>query len=270
MNRQLFRVGSQMGRVVIQNAPTILAIASGIGVVTTAVVGVKTGIKASRVLEELEYTSPEPPTTKDKIKAVAPKSIPLILSGSATIFCIFAARKMHLQRQAAVAAALVAANNRFEEYRGQVLKEVGKEKENRLMNNAAQERINKNPPSNNGENGMNLIRTRFGDILFMDSFSGRYFLSSYEAVNKAIIQVTKIAQRDMWANLNDFYDALEIPQTDGGEMLGWNILDISESTLDPVVSIVTNRTCKTPTPEQLPCTVIDYEVEPIVNYNKMF
>lgn len=264
MKLQLLQAGNQLGRVVMQNAPAILTVTAGVGVVATAALGIRTGVKANRALEELEYTAETAPTIKDKAKVVAPKAIPVILVGGATIFCMFAAQRMNLQRQAALAAALVAANSKFEGYREQVTKELGPNKEEKIMTQMDQEKINKKPPL---ESGMNLIRTRFGDVLFMDSFTGRYFLSSYEAVNRAAIELTKIAQRDMSASLNDFYNALEIPPTDSGDLLGWNIADVFDESLDAIIPVTTNRVCKTPTPEELPCVVIDYDIEPLIDYD---
>ena len=226
----------------------------------------RSAVKASRVLEELEYRSVEPPTKMMKFKAAAPYFISPTITAAATIACILGAHKIHLQREAALAAAYTLMDSRYKEYRDQVLSEIGEKKENRLHDQAAQKRVNETYP----ENGLNIIRTKYGDVLFMDSFTGRYFYSSYEHVERCKLDLTALAQKEMCASLNDFYDLLEIPAVDGGKMLGWNLMDIQDDTYKPVIPIVTNRTCKTPTPEQLPCTIIDYEIEPLLDFDKCF
>lgn len=265
MKRQLLMSSRQLGRLAIENGPTILTVCASIGVIATAVCTGKAVLKADKALERLEYTADTPPTKKEKVKTALPHYIPPFLVGAATITCIVGAHKMHLSKQAAAAAAYALMESRYSDYREKIIEELGEKKEEKIHDQIAQETVLKNPP---GENGLNVIRTRFGDILFMDSFSGRYFYSSYEAVEKAKIRITQIAQSEICVSLNDFYQALEIPQTEGGSMLGWNISDISDQTFENVVPIITNRVVKTPTPEELPCVVIDYLIEPIVDFDR--
>ena len=266
MKTQILLVGQKVGQFTINNAPTILTIAAGVGVVTTAITSGRAAVKASRVLEQLEYESKEKPTMGMKIKVAAPYFISPVLTSAATIACILGAHKIHLQREAAIAAAYTLLDKRYQDYKEQVINEIGEKKENRLHDQAAQKVVNETY----SENGLNVIRTRFGDVLFMDSFSGRYFYSSYEQIERAKIEINKIVQRDMSVSLNEFYEALEIPPIDGGKLLGWNLCKVEDETFKPVIPIITNRTCKTPTPEQLPCTTVDYELEPIIDYDRCF
>ena len=266
MKQQIIMVSQRIGQFTIQNSPTILTVAAGFGVIATGVSAGRAAVKASRILEELEYKSVEKPTKRQKIKAAAPYFISPTVSAAATITCILCAHKIHLQREAALAAAYTLMDSKYKDYRDQVLSEIGEKKENRLQDQAAQKRVN----DTYSENGLNIIRTKYGDILFMDSFTGRYFYSSYEHVERAKLDLTALAQKEMSASLNDFYYLLEIPEVEGGKLLGWNICDIQDDTGSPVIPIVTNRTCKTPTPEQLPCTIIDYEIEPLIDFDKCF
>ncbi len=266
MKEAIVLASQKIGQFTINNAPTILTISAGVGVVTTAITSGRAAVKASRVLEELEYKSETKPTTMDKVKAAGPIFIAPTISGAATIFCILWAHKIHLQREAAIAAAYAMMDSRYREYRDKVISEIGEKKENRLHDEVAQDKVNKTYP----QNGLNIIRTPYGDVLFMDSFTGRYFYSSYEQIERAKIAIAGIAQREMSVSLNDFYSALEIPTVGVGKILGWDICDVEDKTFTPVIPIVTNRTCKTPTPEQLPCTIIDYDIEPIINYNRAF
>ena len=266
MKAQITLVCQKVGQFTIRNGPTILTISASVGVVTTAITSAKAGTKAAGVLEELEYSSKQKPTMVDKAKKVVPYAIPPTICCAATIACIIGAHKMHIHREAALAAAYTILDNRYKKYREQVISEIGEKKENRLKDQAAQQRVN----DTYCESGLNIIQTRFGDILFMDSFSGRYFRSSYEQIERAKIAIASIAQKEISVSLNDFYDALEIPLIEGGKILGWNICDVADETFSNVIPIVTNRTCLTPTPEKLPCTIVDYEIEPIVDFDRCF
>lgn len=266
MKNEIMLVSRKIGQFTMNNAPTILTITASVGVVVTAMTTGKAAVKASRVLEELEYSSPEKPTMVMKAKKAAPYFIMPAFTATATILCIVGAHRIHIQREAAIAAAYTLMDSKYKEYKDKVISEIGEKKENRLHDEIAQDKITETYP----QNGLNVIQTKYGNVLFMDSFSGRYFYSSYEHVEKAKIELTKIAQRDMSVSLNEFYNFLEIPSIDGGKLLGWNLCKIEDDTFKPIIPIVTNRTCKTPTPEQLPCTIIDYEIEPIIDYDKCF
>lgn len=266
MKRQMIRVTRDLGRFAINHGPEILTVCGGAGVILTAVTTGKATLKAAKLLEEMEYTSDHQPTTGEKAKAVIPRYIPPFILCAGTMFCIFGAHKMHIQKQVALAAAYALADGRLREYKDHVVDEIGAKKAEAIEDKIAQEKILKNPPS---RDGLNVIRTRNGDVLFMDSFTSRYFYSSYEAVERAKAKVTSMAQTYMSASLNDFYEALEIPPAGGGELLGWNINSIDDNIGHPAIPIVTNRTCKTPTPEELPCTIIDYDIEPMIDYDKL-
>ena len=265
MKTQMALVCHKVGQFTIQNGPTILTISASVGVVTTALTSARAGMKCARVLEELEYSSEKKPTKKEKAKKIAPHAITPVLCGAATIACIIGAHKMHIHREAAIAAAYTILDNRYKKYRDEVISEIGEKKENRLKDQAAQKAVNETY-----ENGLNVIRTGYGDILFMDNFSGRYFYSSYEHIERAKLKISELAMNNMSVSVNELYDALEIPPVGGGEFMGWNIMQVNDEGLGNVIPIVANRTCLTPTPEKLPCTVIDYDLEPIVDFNRCF
>lgn len=266
MKEQIALVCRNVGNFTIRNGPTILTISASVGVVATAWTSAKAGVKCAQKLEELEYSSKQKPTMVDKAKKVAPNAVVPALCGAATIACIIGAHKMHIQREAAIAAAYTILEGRLKKYQEQVISEIGEKKEKRLNDQAAQKIVDETY----SQNGLNVIQTRHGNILFMDSFSGRYFYSSYEHIERAKIALAAMAQKELCVCLNDFYDFLEIPGIEGGKILGWNICDVSDQTFDNVIPIVTNRTCLTPTPEQLPCTIVDYEIEPIIDFDRCF
>lgn len=265
MKAQLALVCQKVGHFTIQNGPTILTISASVGVVTTAWTAGRTGMKCARVLEELEYSSDHKPTMVEKAKKVAPHAIAPALCGAATIACIIGAHKMHIHREAALAAAYTILDSRYKKYKDEVISEIGEKKENRLKDQAAQKTVNETY-----NEGLNIIRTGYGDILFMDSWSGRYFYSSYEHIERAKLKISELAMNNMSVSVNELYDALEIPPIGGGEFMGWNIMQVNDEGLGNVIPIVANRTCLTPTPEKLPATIIDYDLEPIIDFNRCF
>ena len=255
--------GRMVGKLAIEHAPTILTFSAVGGVGMTAWLSARSSIRVQDICLELEYTSDHKPTRKEKIKASWRELIPPVVMGGATIACIIFAHRIHLQRQAAIAAAYSVLSDKYHEYRQEVINEIGDKKENRIQDTIAQNKVN------NTYTGLNIIQTRFGNVLFVDAWSGRYFYSSYDAVKTAALTITDIAQRDMCASLNEFYTALEIPQTEHCDLIGWNIAQVSDKSMTPIIPINTDRVVKTPTPEALPAVLVDYEVEPILNFDRM-
>lgn len=258
MLTSILKASKLVGRFVIQNSPTILTIAGCCGVGATAVYSGKAAIKASKKLEELEYESDRKPTMVEKAKCVAPDVAPAVIMGATTIACILFAHRIHIQRNAAIMAAYTMVNEKYKDYKDEVIKELGPKKEDRMHDKAAQTMVNRELTE---EKVANAYRTRFGDVLFVDNF-GIVFYSSYEAVERARLKITDIAQKDcydMRATLNDFYEALEIPTTDFGKRLVWKLPEIQDETFQTTIPIFTERVCKAPGTEGIPAVCIDYD-----------
>lgn len=257
MLTSILNASKLVGRFVIQNSPTILTIAGCCGVGATAVYSGKAAIKVSKKLEELEYESDNKPTMVEKAKCVAPDVAPAVIMGATTIACILFAHRIHIQRNAAIMAAYTMVNEKYKDYKEEIVKELGPKKEDRMHDKAAQTMVNRELTE---EKIANAYRTRFGNILFVDGF-GRVFYSSYEAVERARLTITDIAQKDYTntATLNEFYTALEIPEIEFGDNLVWQLPGIQDDTFKSSIPIFTERVCKAPGTDGVPAVYIDYD-----------
>lgn len=264
MKNQIVSAANAATKFTSRNAGTILTVVSIVGVCTTAWKTGEASVKAARVIEEMNYTSEEPPTKKEIVKAVAPFYIEPAIAAGVTITSIIFTRKIYLRRQAALAAAYSIADARYKEYREKVTESLGEKKEKKLREEIAEKKVSESPPDTSG---LNIIHTGEGDVLFCDSYTMRYFYSSYEAVERARLELSAMVQDDNYASLNELYSALKIPQTTLGDLLGWNIWMLGANGDKKTLPLYTGNTIQTPTPEQLPCTVIDYELEPVFFYD---
>ena len=72
-----------------------------------------------------------------------------------------------------------------------------------------------------------VIRTGDGDDLFYDSFSGRWFYSSKDAIKKHFTYVVgKLAcEHCDWCTMNDFYYEMHIPMIDAGNVVQFLVGD---------------------------------------------
>ena len=105
--------------------------------------------------------------------------------------------------------------------------------------------------------------TEGGKQLFYDDFSGRYFRSTIEDVQRAEYYLNRdLAMRD-YAYLNEFYELLNIDPIDSGWTLGWS----SGACLDMYWQNWIDFNHKKVTMDDgLECCIITMFQEPIANF----
>ena len=192
-----------------RNAPTILTSIGGVGVVTTAVMAAKATPKAMTLLQQAEEEKGEKLTKLEKVNVAGPVYIPTALMGAATIACIFGANSLNKRNQAALTSAYAMVSNSYQEYKKKVEELYGKDGEEQVVKEIAKDKYDENDIHGEGE-------------LFYDEFSGRFFYSTVEAVQRAEYQINRDLVMQDWATINDFYGYLKIPGVDGGDIIGWS------------------------------------------------
>lgn len=243
----------RVSKLTADNTPTILSALAITGTLTTAYLTGKATFKAAEIIADeaekrLLYELEENRTfsTKDKIKLVWPQYIPAAGMAVTTVGCIVFANTINTKRLAAVAAAYSISEKRFTEYKDKVLEKMGMNKERAARDELAQERVNANPPSNNPT-----IIMGGGDVLFMDSMSGRYFMSDMETIRKAMNDINQRMMHEMYASLSEFYSEIGLANTKFSDEVGWTVenpLDLHFST-----TLADNNR---------PCIVIDFHTSP--------
>lgn len=238
---------------VVDNSPMILTGMAVAGVVTAAVLAAKASPRAVRDIQHAESERVEPLTTVEKVTLTYHYFIPAAVAGSLTIGAIIMAQSINSRRQAAFISAYTIAESRFRDYQQKVVDKMGEAKEQEVRDDIAQDYVNANPINNS-----TLIVNDTDTQAFLDTMSGRHFLSSVEKVRKAENKLNYQLNNDAYASLNDFYDALGVPHISMGEELGWKsgrMVDVRLSTvLDNDRAVIT----------------IDFSVEPIGDYYRGF
>ena len=252
----MIRLASLAGaarKLVVDNAPTILTAMAVVGVGTTAVMAVKATPRALKIIEVAQSKNGDILLTpQEKLRLIAPCYVPASVVGIGTMACIIGANSVHLKRQAALISAYSVIENRFQDYQTKVTEAMGKNKEQKVRDELAQDQVDKNPVSSS-----QVIITGNGNVLCMDSLTDRYFESTYEKIKRAENELNFKLRDDMYASLNDFYEMLGIKRTGMGDELGWK----NEKMLEVRISTTT-------TDDMRPCLVLEYSVEPIRDYYK--
>lgn len=215
MNQRIYQIKRSIER----ESPAILTAFAVSGVITTTVLAVRATPKAMKLLNQEAYKMKcqvEEIATSEIIKIAWKPYIPAFITGSLTIVCILGSHSIHAKRNAAIAGLYSIATGALQEYQSKVVETLGEKKEQRLRDEIAQDRLDKNP-INDGVIFAN------GDVLFYDSLSGRYFKSSMEKVRSAINTFNYELLTEMYKPVNDFYYMLGLEDVESGRSQGWNI-----------------------------------------------
>ena len=210
-------------KLIINNSPTILTAIGVTGTLTTAYFTGTASFKAAEVIRQARIDgdiSTDPhlePDFKGDFKEVWKLYIPAAGTAILTIACIVCANRIGTRRAAAMATAYAISEKAFTEYKEKVVEKLGDTKEQRLRDELAQERIDRNPVGDR-----EVIIAGSGQVLCFDEFTSRYFTSSMEELKKAQNEVNYKMLHDTFASLTDFYDEIGLAKTTYSDQVGWN------------------------------------------------
>jgi Family of unknown function (DUF6353) len=224
-----------------QNSPEILAGLSIGGVLSTAYLAARGGMKAG----ELLYIEQTDRNWKEDAKRVWRFYIPAGISGVATIGCIIGSHKVNGNRLAAAVAAYSISEKAFQEYKEKVVEELGKGKEEKIRDEIAQEKVNIHP------NSREVIVGSFGHVLCCELFTMRYFRSDMETLRKAQNDINARIIHSLYVTMDEFYDMIGLSGTSLSSQLGWDSDKMMELEFSTVLA-----------DNNEPCLAFDY------NYNK--
>ena len=258
----LSKVAKNMQHTLGKYSPQILTGIGVAGMITTVVLAVKATPKALELIEDKkEELDTDKLTAVDTVKTAWKPYIPAAITGVLSTICIIGGNAVGTRRTAALAAAYKISETALHEYKDAIVETVGEEKVKEVKEKVAQNKLDKNPVVEK-----QIIVTNKGTFLCYDSLSGRYFQSDIETIRKAQNDINDYLFSEDYASLNMFYDFLGLEHTRLGAELGWKIdsgtLQIEfDSTLasDKSQGIAPGT----------PCLVLDYNVAPKYEFDKM-
>ena len=202
----------QTKRFVNRNASTILTCVGGAGVVATSVMAVKATPKALALLENAKEEKGEELTKLEVIRVAGPAYIPSVITGVATLACIFGANALNKRQQAAITSAYALLNSSYQDYKKKAEELYGEDADAHIRAEIAKDKYEEE------DRDFKTIAKQ----LFYDDFSGRYFESTMEDVIKAQYAINRTISLHGGAYLNEWYEELGIEPTDYGAHLGWS------------------------------------------------
>ena len=212
MNKLLTRTGLYLKR----NSSTILTILGGTGVCVTAVLAAQETPKAIQLLEKAKKNKGSDLNLLEKALVVTPCYAPAIISGAATITCIFSANVLNQQRQAQLTSAYAMLDRYHKEYRKTLIDLKGEEVDEEVRIAMARHNCDFH------EIGLDVPD---GKVIFYEEISGETIECYEREVMDAEYHLNRNFCMRGYASLNEFYMFLGLPQTEYGEAVGWSMSD---------------------------------------------
>lgn len=208
----------QSKRVWNQNGSTILTYIGGAGVITTSILTAKATPKAMTLIKEAKQEKGDELTKTESVIIAAPAYIPSVISGAATIMCIFGANVLNKRKQAALISAYALLDSSYKEYKDKVKEMYGDDANKQIEEEIIKDKYKESEIEDEND----------GKQLFYDEYSKRYFRATNETVLSAEYKVNKMLVDDCYVTLNEYYELLNIPTVDYGDYVGWSAAQMFE------------------------------------------
>ena len=178
------------------------------------------------------------------VKIYAPPTIAILATGA----CIVGAHSISIKRESSLLLAYEGTRSMYDRYRATVQDRLGPE-EKQIAEKAA----SKTEPA-----PCETIIYSEGDCLFYDAYSGRYFKSTVNKIDRVVNELNYTLLREMCVSLNEFYAGIGLEGISLGDQLGWNEQRQIEVHYGSRV-----------TDEGRACIVLDFVIEPTERWYKL-
>lgn len=205
--------------IITANSPVLLVGATITGVVATGILAAKAGYKARGIVDEAQAErGPDaaPLTLQEKTKLTWLCYAPAALAGASTITSCLGVHYVHTKRFAELASLYAITSGKLDDYKDKVEEALTGKKKQELQDLIAQKSADGTPLINN-----EIIMTEGGTELYHEDFTGRWFYSNMNLIDKAINEVNALFIEEGEMDLNTFYDYLGLPNITIGSDFGW-------------------------------------------------
>lgn len=262
----------KVGRAAQQHSPEILTGIGIAGMITTTILAVKATPKALEMIEEekgriLEQATVEeaqewsdqgkiPMSPIDIVKVAWKPYVPSAVTGIFSITCLIGATSISSRRNAALAAAYKLSETALIEFKEKAVEVVGDKKVKKITEEVNKDKIEKNPVTKNP-----ILVTEKGNTLIFDTISGRYFKSDMDLINREINRLNaRMLGGEMYVSLSQVYNAINLETISISDYIGWSVND---GVIEPVFDAMV-------TDDGQPCLVLDYQIVPHYDFDKLY
>ena len=245
-----------IGKFLVKNSPTILSGLAVTGLISTTVLAVKATPQALRELSAHKHACEQAGvemTQTSQFKVVYKLYLPALSVAVASISCIVFSNAIHIRRNVAISSAFTMVERAATAYQEKVIEVAGEKVHNDVKAAIAHDQVANTHPEVFEKTPVDLVVTGNGNTLCFDGTTGRYFMSSIDALQKAenAINHDLVNGFGTWVELNEFYYKIGLPGVKFGDWLGWEP--------DKLVELEFTSTIA---PNDEPCVVVDFKSVP--------
>lgn len=252
----LTTLGRSVAKSLSERSPLILTGMAVTGLATTVYLALKAKPIADQKVFDASYSDDtgelKDLSWQEKVSLVWTDYAPAVVMGVVTAGCIVGIHSVHSRRSAALMSVYSLTETAFKEYQAKVAETIGENKESKIRDEIAKDRLEANPPKDG-----QIIVTGGGEQLCYDMYSGRYFRSDIEKIRKAQNDLNQEALQNFYVPLNAFYAAIGLQETRVGDEVGFN----SEHLMDLRFTSHLND-------EGVACLAIDHNESPSRDYSR--
>lgn len=205
-------------------------------------------VRSDRIMHEWDIDEFKRLTKEQRImiyaKIYAPPAIAILATGA----CIVGAHSISVKRESSLLLAYEGTRQMYDRYRSTVQERLGPEEKH-----IAEKAASKAQPV-----PRETIVYGEGDVLFYDAYSGRYFKSTVNKIDRVVNELNYTLLREMCVSLNEFYAGIGLDGISLGDQLGWNEQRQIEVHYGSRV-----------TEEGRACIVLDFVIEPTERWYKL-
>nr|DAS22011.1 MAG TPA: hypothetical protein [Caudoviricetes sp.] len=205
-------------------------------------------VRADRIMHEWDIDEFKRLTKEQRIMIYANIYAPPAIAILATGACIVGAHSISVKRESSLLLAYEGARQMYDRYRSTVQERLGPEEKQIAEKAASKAHPVPHETIVYGE----------GDCLFYDAYSGRYFKSTVNKIDRVVNELNYTLLREMCVSLNEFYAGIGLEGISLGDQLGWNEQRQIEVHYGSRV-----------TEEGRACIVLDFVIEPTERWYKL-
>lgn len=234
------------------NSPLILTAIGATGVGATAYLTHKAAFKSAEAIADASsFHSDDEMKNSDKFKLVWINYLPAVGVGALTITSVICANRVSTKRSAALAGALLLANNDFDEYKAKVTEKLGIAKADKISDEVMKDKVKNSQASQ-------IIIAGQHNVLCYDVTTDRFFESNIQDLKTAELDIQRQILNNGYATLTDWYTQIGLKRTPLSDELGWN----TDKDKGFEVKITTTEDRE----GYRPCFAIDFRKYPVREY----
>lgn len=199
------------------NSPAILTTVGVAGLFSTSYLIAKASFEAAEITRRVPQKETPRERFKEQVRQTWRLYIPAGISGTVTVACIVGSSRVSASRVSAAATAYSLSDLAFSEYKEKVIEQVGKNKEQKIRDEIAQDKVHANPSQQ-----QTMFVVNGGQVLCCELYTKRYFRSDMETLRRVENDINRLINNEPYVTLDEFYDLLGLQHTSHSSEMGWD------------------------------------------------